>query len=471
MTASHAPGLDALIEEAVTYAFPAWEIARTRHVDLTNPDPALRIAPNAAWHDRRLCDHAARWITTPNNDTLYSRAWIDLSHGPVRITVDAMPPGRYWSVAFLDAYSNNFAMIGTRLDGVGPVALTMVGPGREASVPDGDDSPVQVGDETPVQTGLEDPVQAGLEAPVPGARVLRAPGNDVWLFARFIVDGPDDLPNAHAMQDRLRVEPAAGAAPARAVPADPASPGNFLAVVNEQLGRNPPPDADAPLLARCAAVGLRPGDAHAWRTLDATVREAWAERFAAALNAIRRSIPRLAIDVQGWKVRGPEIGNFGTAYASRAAIALGGLAALEPVEAVYASRALDERGERFDGLRGHRLRIAPGGLPTDSFWSLSMYESMPDGRLFFTDNPIARYTIGDRTPGLRFEPDGALPICLQHAEPPDPRDRANWLPAPPGPFVITLRAYLPRPELREWRTTLPTIETPGGERTGTDDRN
>lgn len=430
MTTAHPQDLDALIDEAIVYAFPVWEVARTRHVDLTNPDPTLRIAPNTAWHDRRLCDHAARWITTPNNDTLYSRAWLDLSHGPVRVTVDAMPPGRYWSVAFLDAYTNNFAMIGTRLDGVGPVALTLVGPAH---------------------TG-----------PMPAGRVLRAPGNDVWLFARWIVDGPDDLPNAHAMQDRLRVEPAASVEPARAVPTDPASPENFLAVVNEQLARNPPPDADVPLLARCAAVGLRPGETGAWRVLDATVREAWAARIVATLNGIRRSIPRLAIDVQGWKVRGPEIGNFGTAYESRAAIALGGLAALEPIEAVYASRALDERGERFDGRRGHRLRIPPEGLPTDSFWSLSMYESMPDGRLFFTDNPIARYTVGDRTPGLRCGPDGALEIVLQHAEPTDPEQRANWLPAPPGPFVITLRAYLPRRELREWRVAMPTIVTDGG---------
>lgn len=430
MTTAHPQDLDALIDEALVYAFPVWEVARTRHVDLTNPDPTLRIAPNTAWHDRRLCDHAARWITTPNNDTLYSRAWLDLSHGPVRVTVDAMPPGRYWSVAFLDAYTNNFAMIGTRLDGVGPVALTLVGPAH---------------------TG-----------PMPAGRVLRAPGNDVWLFARWIVDGPDDLPNAHAMQDRLRVEPAASVEPARAVPTDPASPENFLAVVNEQLARNPPPDADVPLLARCAAVGLRPGETGAWRVLDATVREAWAARIVATLNGIRRSIPRLAIDVQGWKVRGPEIGNFGTAYESRAAIALGGLAALEPIEAVYASRALDERGERFDGRRGHRLRIPPEGLPTDSFWSLSMYESMPDGRLFFTDNPIARYTVGDRTPGLRCGPDGALEIVLQHAEPTDPEQRANWLPAPPGPFVITLRAYLPRRELREWRVAMPTIVTDGG---------
>lgn len=419
--------IEALIDDAFTYGFAIWEVARTRHADLTQPDPTLRIAPNTAWHDRRLCDHRARWITTPNNDTLYSRAWIDLTHGPVRVRVGRMPAGRYWSVAFMDAFSNNFAMVGTRLDGVGPVTLTLVGPHH---------------------TG-----------PLPGGRVLRAPGHDVWLFARWIVDGPDDLPNAWAMQDQLEIAPSAAALPARGIPLDVADPENFLTVVNEQLGRNPPPSADAPLLARLGPVGLRPGVLDVWKRISPQTRAAWSDRIVAAHTEVRRSIPKLAIDVQGWKVRGPEIGNFGVDYASRAAIALGGLGALEPIEAVYASRALDERGQRFDGRRGHLLRIPPPGLPTESFWSLSMYEAMPDGRLFFAENPIARYTVGDRTPGLHIEPDGALVIQMQHAEPAGAAARANWLPAPAGAFVITLRAYLPRPELRAWRVSLPTIET------------
>jgi len=173
---------------------------------------------------------------------------------------------------------------------------------------------------------------------------------------------------------------------------------------------------------------------------------------------VRRSMARLAIPVQGWMVRGPEIGNFGTHYALRAAIALGGLAALEPVEAVYATRNVDDAGERLDGHRCYRLRIPPAGLPTDSFWSLSMYEATPDGRLFFTDNPIGRYTIGDRTPGLAHAADGSLEIALQHAPPSEAAARANWLPAPAGLFILTLRAYLPRPALREWRTELPRLQ-------------
>ena len=439
MTTTTAPAdpLESLIDEAYVYAYALFEIARTRHLDLHHQDPALRIAPNTAWHDRRLCDHTARWITTPNNDTLYSRGWLDLSAGPVQVTVDAMPAGRYWSVAFMDAFSNNFAMIGQRLDGVGPVTVTLVGPRH---------------------TG-----------PLPAGRVLHAPGDDVWLFGRFIVDGPDDLPAAHAMQDRVHVAPLPGAralpapSPREADPAplDPLDPAGFLAVVNAGLMRNPPPAADAPVLARCAAVGLRAGDAQAWQTLAPAVRDAWSARIRGAFEDIRRSIPRLSLRVQGWHVRGPEIGNFGTHYAERSAIALGGLGALEPIEAVYATRATDDAGERLDGHRRLLRRIRPNGLPADGFWSLSMYEQTRDGRLFFTDNPIARYTVGDRTPGLRHDADGTLRIALQHAAPDDPVLRANWLPAPAGPFVVTLRVYLPHPALRAWQVPLPTIERVG----------
>ena len=418
--------VEAAIDAAYEYAYPVHEIMRTRHQDVHAAPASQRIAPNAVWHDRRLCDDRSRWITTPNNDTLYSRAWIDLGAGPVHVEVGAMPAGRYWSVAFLDVYSNNFAMLGQRLDGVGPVAVTLVGPDGDAR-------------------GIE-------------GRVIRAPGNDVWLFGRWLVDGHDDLPNAYAMQDALRVTPCGGSPEGpRAIPGAAQDPEAFLAVVNEALGRNPPPPADAPLLARCAVVGLQPGRPGAWASLDEAVRASWRARIGPAQAAVRKSLGVLREVVDGWIVRAPEIGNFGTSYALRAAIALGGLAALEPVEAVYASRALDDAGERFDGRRRYRITLPAAGLPTDSFWSLSMYETTPEGQLFFTANPIGRYAIGDRTPGLHRAPDGSLEIFIQHEAPADPAQRANWLPAPDGPFVLTLRAYLPRPELRDWRVPLPRV--------------
>ncbi len=438
MTLSDAE-LATTIDDAYVYGFPVWEIARTRQADLDATDPSIRIDPNQLRHDRRLGDHTMRWITTPNNDTLYSRAWLDLSAGPVRVEVDAMAPGRYWSVAFLDAYSNNFAMIGTRLDGVGPVAVELVGPGgRQAAAA------------TDTALGRDDPCS-------PAVRVIEAPGNDVWLFARWIVDGPADLPNAHAMQQGLRVIAPPAPPPVRGTPFDGEDPQQFLAVVNARLGRNPPPMTDRDALARFAAVGLVPGDVDAWERLPARIRAIWQQRIVHGPTLIRRSLPRPASGVRGWVVRPPHIGNFGTDYPLRAAIALGGLAALEPVEAVYASLSAADDGERLHGGRRYRWRLPPQGLPLDGFWSLSMYETTPDGRLFFTDNPIDRYTIGDRTRGLHRDASGGLEIAIQAEPPDDETARANWLPAPAGSFVLVLRAYLPRSALREGTAAIPGI--------------
>jgi hypothetical protein len=66
--------------------------------------------------------------------------------------------------------------------------------------------------------------------------------------------------------------------------------------------------------------------------------------------------------------------------------------------------------------------------------------------MFFVANEIDRYSIGDRTPGLRREPDGGIDIVIGHGR---PRDAANWLPAPAGPCVLALRAYEGRAAVTE----------------------
>jgi hypothetical protein len=93
----------------------------------------------------------------------------------------------------------------------------------------------------------------------------------------------------------------------------------------------------------------------------------------------------------------------------------------------------------------------------DSFWSLSLYEATDDGQFFFTDNPLNRYAIGDRTPGLRTNPDGSLDIWMGHESPGAERE-ANWLPAPAGPFALFLRAYLPRADLLNGTYRAPAVE-------------
>ena len=94
-------------------------------------------------------------------------------------------------------------------------------------------------------------------------------------------------------------------------------------------------------------------------------------------------------------------------------------------------------------------------MPVDGFWSLTMYEATPEGQFFLTANTIGRYAIGDRTPALRREENGALTLWIGRKNPRGDKT-ANWLPAPAiGPFMLLLRAYLPSPRCSTAATDSP----------------
>ena len=148
----------------------------------------------------------------------------------------------------------------------------------------------------------------------------------------------------------------------------------------------------------------------------------------------------------------------GAHYPLRAGVALGGLGALPAQEAVYLSAAVDSQGQALSGQHRYRVRIPAGGVPAQAFWSLSMYQVESDGRLFFTDNPIKRYALGDRSPDLAPNPDGTLDIAVQANAPQSSAQLPRWLPAPQGAFRLMLRAYAPSAALLGGQAALPHIE-------------
>ena len=417
------------IEQAFEYLFPLYEMARTRFLLIESPANPRRLTPGAINHRRLLADHRSRAVTTPNNDTLYSSSWLDLASAPVIVSIPRIA-ARYWSVAMMDIFTNNFAMLGSRLDGEGPLQVLVAGPGWRGSAP------------------------AGL-------RVVRAPSNDAWLLARWLVDGAHDTDAVHAIQDAMRIESLAPVVPRivqSVAPSQSTDPRNFLAVINEMLSRNPAPSAEQAMVQGWSAIGVRPGDASAWDSLDEPIQSAWRERIGALHGPLREGLWAGARRVAGWAYPPAQIGQFGTNYALRAAVALGGLGALEPVEAIYLGIDHGPDGQALDGSRRYRLAIPSGGVATDAFWSLSMYDFLPDGRSFLVDNPIGRYAVGDRTPGLVRRPDGSFDLWIQRDQPDAADPRApNWLPAPAGRFQLTLRAYLPRPALLAGSAPLPVL--------------
>ena len=85
MAAKDLEALQTAARDAYLFTLPLVEIATTRARGLANGSPM-----NVFGHMRRLADHNARAVTTPNNDTFYSTAQVDLSQGPVTINVPAI---------------------------------------------------------------------------------------------------------------------------------------------------------------------------------------------------------------------------------------------------------------------------------------------------------------------------------------------------------------------------------------------
>ena len=391
------------------YTLPLLEVARHRDAVIA------RTGANRWQHNRALADPAFRSVTTPNNDTIYSVAYLDLRNGPAVIDVPA-GGGRYLSVHLMDSWSNAIGYAGTRASGGRADTLTVVGPGQAA--------------------------------PAGAAHVVQSPTPWVWAIARVLVTGPDDLPAARKVQDAIGLRAAAPGPRPVAAPADDAGAAALLAGAARLLAETPSPAADRPLRDRFAAAGL---------TGIATASPAIEAGFAAA-RARTRAERRPGTIENGWIYPRPNLGDYGTDYAYRASVAVNGLGAMTPVEAMYLRSAAPTPTGLFDGKRLHRLHFAANALPpVDAFWSLSMYERTADGGFYFVANPLRRYAIGDRTPGLTRNADGSLDLWIGHDDPGAAR-RSNWLPAPAGPFALSLRAYLPRADLREGRWRAPAVE-------------
>jgi len=399
--------------EAFLYALPMAEIAKVRAALLGAGVPAGRF-----FAQRGLVTPRDRFVTTPNVDTIYANVFIDLNQGPATMT---LPPfgDRYASLSLMDMFSDNIAVLGTRTTGQGGGTFTLVGP-----------------------TGA---------AP---AGAVRSTTPWVWGLARVVVNGPDDVDAALAVLHGFACE----ASPMAKAPA----PGGdrtgrwqaWFEAANALMIENPPPATDRRVLERMAPLGLGSPGFDPGRFTAAEVAQI--ASGVADATALARSAGFAGRKVGDWLYPAPNTGNFFQDYLTRARIAVAGLAALPPCEATYLA-AIPPEGRAFDSAKPWRLRFTADALPpVDAFWSLTMYEAQADGAFFLTDNPIGRYTIGDRTPGLVHDADGGLELCISRADP--GARRANWLPAPAeAPFMVILRAYLPRGEIVSQTYVPPTL--------------
>jgi hypothetical protein len=424
---------------AYSYAFPYLYMSQLRWMwttQLRDPENIPYMAINHFWHATHLSNAQYRDGGSPNNDTLYSTAWVNVGDEPVILSHPDMGD-RYFTFELAGFDADNFAYVGQRATGSAAGHFAIVGPDFKGELPPG--------------------VQALPPAPLPW----------VLIAGRTLVDGDRDLPNVHALQKQYRLTPLSyWGKPEKELPVshdiwapykakqDPLA---SWRTINRAMTESPPPENESALLDLLAAVHIGPG-----QDLDTLDEDSKRGLARAAIDAHQLLI-RMRIDpaggsiVNGWR-RGPDYaGRRGPVgkYMERGVANFKGIVGNDPVEAKYYQVRQDQNGEFLNGGRDAYELTFPKGEepPADAFWSLTMYDKTTN----LVDNPLDRYSIGDRTEGIKRNPDGSLTIYIQPRSPGADKV-SNWLPAPDGQFTITLRIYRPQQAVLDGSWTPPALK-------------
>lgn len=389
---------------------------------------------------RELLDSSAEFVS-PNNDTLYLMAPLDLSAGPLVLHVPDTHD-RYYVLQFVDAWTNNFAYIGRRATGTAEADYLLVPPGYSGDVP----------------TDMT---------------LVEVPSSVAVIVGRVAVNGEADLAAVHDLQDQFSLRPVeAGQGSPDGIPSpDPevAPELAFWAQLQVSVAAFPPPQADSEFVELLETLGVT-GQNSSLNAPD----QRWAAHLAEGERQGRAMIENLAggsADLEQWSTAKhmfdynldrlgvgtldtPEwrIADRKRAYVTRAVIARAGLWGNHGYEANYDFAWVDANGDQLDGSSSYELTFSPPP-PVKAFWSLTMYDTP---RFYLVANPINRYSIGDRTPGLVYGEDGSVTLYLQH-EAPTPDKQPNWLPTPAGPFRPVLRSYQPDQSILDDSYQLPDI--------------
>ncbi len=403
------------VSEAYIYAFPLVLTDATKTLS-TNTDGSMtgRAPVNQFNHSKKLADASFRTVVTPNVDTVYSQAWLDIGTEPM---IYVLPEtDRFCNVQLLDAWTNTAAV----LDKAGAYAITLSD--WEGELPDG----------------------------VTRVDVSTA---TVWAIARVVLSGSEDLPNVYAIQEQMQLLPLSAygkeeayAAPTGAytvendfVPVNKVlsmTPAEFFSTANTLMQLNPPAEADSELLKKLSAINVGAGMNFDASILGENASERWTQMLQQLRDTLSADGENYAQQLGQWIYYGKPIGDFGTEYTYRAMVALVGLGANTVDVAIYPKTTVDENGAALSGEKTYTLHFS--SLPPTmegGFWSVTAYGEDD----FLIDNPIDRYCINDRS-DFRLNADGSLDIVLAKEA---PEDTSNWLPVSEGEFHLFMRIYVP----------------------------
>ncbi|WP_417735937.1 DUF1254 domain-containing protein [Rosistilla oblonga] len=414
----------AIAKEAYIYGYPLVDSYRIQYAYFVDKDDKSYKAPwNQIKNIPAVYTPADTAIQTPNSDTPYSFVGLDLRAEPIVISVPEIEKSRYYSVQFIDAYTFNFAYVGSRATGNNAGNFLVAGPNWKGDKP------------------------AGIK------QVIRSETDFDMVVFRTQLFNPADIDNVKRIQAKYKVQPLSAFL---GTPTPPAAPAvdwakpltqeeektslEFFNVLNFVLGYCPVDPTEVELRKRFIKIGIEGGKSFDPAKLSPELKTAIEQGRADAWEAYAGDAKLL----EAGKITPGDC--FGTReylknnflYRWLATIGIYGNSKQEAMYPVY---QVDSAGHPLNGANRYTLRFAKGELPpVKAFWSLTMYDQ-PQSLL--VANPIDRYLINSpMLPELKKDADGGLTLYIQNDSPGKERE-SNWLPAPKGPFAMYMRLYWP----------------------------
>jgi hypothetical protein len=308
--------------EAYIYFYPLVSMDVTRRVAINMP-PGVKegFGPmNAFHHLRSFPTVDFKEVVRPNFDTLYSIAWLDLTHEPVIVSVPDTA-GRYYLLPMMDMWTDVFASPGSRTSGMEAGSWAVVPLGWNGTLP----------------KGIE-----RIDAPTPF----------VWIIGRTQTNGPKDYAAVAKIQDgytitplsqlgkkvhppKFKIDPTVDMKTPPLIQVDTMPAAKYFSYAAELMKKHPPHLTDWSQITRLKRIGIESGKSFDFEKAPTPVRAALERAVGDGLKLMREKMPTLTPVVNGWATSTHTIGVYGNYYLKRAIIAQTGLGANQPEDAIY----------------------------------------------------------------------------------------------------------------------------------------
>jgi hypothetical protein len=421
--------------KAYIYFYPlvTMDIIRKKHTNVEAREGSWG-GPENEFHSLRALPTASdTQVVRPNFDTLFSLAWLNLTDGPVIVSVNDTK-GRWYLLETLDMWTDVFADPGKRTTGTNASNFAVV------------------------------PLSWNGKLPKEVTDKFVSPTTYAWILGRTYIAGESDNDAVHKVQDGYKITPLSQWGKKKMLQKpkvnidktiDMETPtiaqvnsmtaADYFKYAAEIMKKNPPHISDQPLLSQMKrTLDIEPGKSFDFEKLDPATKMALkkvpvdAQRLMAAVP-----LPMLAHMANGWGTLTENVGAWGDDYLRRAIGAQRAIGLNLPEDTVYAMLLADADGKPINGNNRYVLHFNQSKLPVpvNAFWSITLY----DRNGFLIPNKLNRFAVSDHS-NLTYNADGSLDIYIQNDSPGLDKE-SNWLPSGTGPIGITMRLYDPKMEV------------------------